>query len=454
MVSNIAVTSTITATARTDYQKLLFQKEVLLLLSELADQYGKLYPHFIVALRFLQQKKGIFNVMNLSKEKLGSTDTTTNTRIGGSLSQYALATARDAALRYGEQECQRIMKIISTMNKYFEVLVPRFDHNFGNASYKSCNTVGFTNSTTTTTATTPTTTIGHESNTDDNEDDEEVNWEEGDVNYNVPVNSFKGITTERQSFVSTAEDHEAAVERTLLAVMGGSSTRDYTININFDNSDGEDEGEAFALTLKENHQTPLTTTAAAPVEDGTMPLLGATATSNKYCTEDITTITTTTTKNTEQQKVRNKLIVLTGKLCQRHLPILDVWIEALHDFSPPNSSLSTVEEKQMIRTHINKLQELFKNVKSIATSTFKQSNKLESRWKHKKQNDAHNTAANIRGVKEPTEYNQDLQEGIIHVCNNAAPNKSTTVTVLPWKRDQNIDCKQNQAKKLKIVKSK
>ena len=42
------------------------------------------------------------------------------------MSAYALAIGKDAALQHGHQECQHVMKIVYTMNNYFELLIPRF----------------------------------------------------------------------------------------------------------------------------------------------------------------------------------------------------------------------------------------------------------------------------------------------------------------------------------------
>jgi hypothetical protein len=399
------------------HHKLLFQKEALDLLAQLADQFGQLYPHFIVALRFLQERKGIFNIMHLTKDSTNNSSTTK--RVGGGLSQYALATSLDASLNYGERHCQHIMKIVSKMKECFEILVPRFDTQncFEISNAKDNNN---RNDNICSTSTTPTIIQKQNPNINDpDEDNDDVDWEEGDETIDTP-SSRDDVThlIKDQCFAAAAQAHEAAVERTLLAALGGSGLHDYTVNINFDYDD-EEEVDRSSIEEKDVIVVPAASTEKGKI----MPSFSA------------------LDKDSGQQ-VKKKLIHLTEKLCQRHLPVLDVWIEALQDLTSTDGlkTTETHEMKKMQKHSIIKLKELFRTVKFVASSTVDQSYKFINREEHSKGRAS--KTCHVNGINSAYE---SLRE------ESTYPFNCKSLHVLPWKRNQSIEADKQTARRIKIA---
>lgn len=398
-------------------QKILFQKEALVLLSQLADQFGHLYPHFIVALRFLQEKKGIFNIRHLTKDCTSTSSTTK--RVGGGLSQYALTTSINAAINYGEQECQRIMNIVSQMKEYFEILVPRLDtRNYFEISHskdnhESCDNLCSSKNTYLTLLPKAT----NDFIINDDGDNDEVEWEEGDVAVDIPSHSDDVNMIENQLFAAAAQDHEAAVERTLLAAFGGSGIHGYTVSINFDNSDDDEVDRLGPISLP---------AAAATMEEG------------------MKTRSTGVMANNNGQSVQQKLIHLTETLCQRHIPVLDVWTESLQDFSSIDDlTTTTIHKKQKMKKHIIKLKELFRTVKIVASSTVDQSFKFINRGKH-----GNGRADNTCGFEGTTSaFESFREESASHLISNS-------LHVLPWKRSQSTAGQKHTSRRIKMTRSK
>jgi hypothetical protein len=386
----------------------------------LADQFGQLYPHFIVALRFLQERKGIFNIMHLTKDCTGKYGTTK--LIGGGLSQYARATSVDASLNYGERHCQHIMKIVSKMKESFEILVPRFDtqncfeiSNAKDNNNRHDNICSISN--------TPTIIQKQNANINDpDKDNDDVEWEEGDETIDTPSDRDDvNHLIENQCFAAAAQAHEAAVERTLLAVLGGSGLHDYTVNINFDNNNDE-EVDRLSIDEKDSTVVALPAAAAATEESKITPPFGALA------------------KDPGQQ-VQKKLIHLTEKLCQRHLPVLDVWMKALQDLSSIDGLTTTeIHEKQKMQKHINKLKELFRTVKFVASSTVDQSFKFIHRWEH-----SNGRACKTCHVNRANSADESLRE------DSTSPFNYKNLHVLPWKKGQSIDSQKQTAMRIKIA---
>jgi hypothetical protein len=234
---------------------LQFQQEAIQMIHDLSHTFGHLYPHLVVAVRFVEEKRGIVNVMHMVKDantnNVGVGDHSQSrhsikssssllfaTRVGGGLSAQALRVGCDAAYNHGNKECQRIYEVIQKVEELMEVVYPRFLDNSGSRNQSRFARVEVI----------PNGEVPAEANmnmhsgnvdqkvADDNDDDddESIEWEEGveeeESEQKIPKSSTADKTSSPDTTSSTWEDHEAAVERTL-AAMGMS--RDHAVEVNF-----------------------------------------------------------------------------------------------------------------------------------------------------------------------------------------------------------------------------
>jgi len=188
------------------------QREAVLLLSELSDKFGSLYPRLMVAHRYLEENQGILCQKDISNE----VSSARRKDIDG------LRKVRDLAIKWGEKECSRVRKIIRRADKCFEVLVPRL----GTApSQKMCTPQDVKN-------------VISKGNWSDDEDSG-IDWE--DV-YDCDNGDEKDYGTG-----ASIDNHEAAVERTLEVMEKSQGLEEGALEIDFDKRD--DNGEENGQTL-------------------------------------------------------------------------------------------------------------------------------------------------------------------------------------------------------------
>lgn len=164
----------------------LLQGEALSLLSYLLDNgYGRLYPKIGVASKSLRHQCPNSNVVQVPD-------------LGGMATWRKL---RDVALLHGDEEIDRVGKLLQRANGYLEILVPRFGR--GNDG----ETAIFTDHEKQ---------HGHDvdvvDNDNDNDEDEESNidWEDGDGLDDKGESMFGGTTS--------PEMHISAVDKTMAAM--------------------------------------------------------------------------------------------------------------------------------------------------------------------------------------------------------------------------------------------
>eukprot|EP00978_Attheya_sp_CCMP212_P045259 scaffold339634_cov40-Attheya_sp.AAC.1 len=305
------------------------QREAVQLLELLATRYGHtLYPCMVVAHVGLMDRlvaRGIQIQTNVSlsfqsNDHDPNTTTTTTTTNMGRLRQQ-----RDAALRYGDKEYNKVQRLVQRADACFPILMPRFafqnntrftrltpppptsmtvvnimsEDTTKETSVDGSNTVA---TTAITTATTDTNEVNIDSwHEDDEDDNDSVDWEDGAAQEDLGLDK-----KEHQSSDDSYENHEAAVERTLAVMQNENGTGILT--------DGGLDID-FSSSMAAEYDDTVTTVNHNPKNDKDETVV------------DLTT--TTTTMDDAKSRAYQVLNKCVHRLGERHMPRLARYMEGL-----------------------------------------------------------------------------------------------------------------------------
>jgi len=322
-------------------QTIMAQREAVQLLELLATRYGHThYPCMVVAHVGLIDRlvaRGIQTNVSLSFHSRARDDQSTMATMG------RLREQRDAALRYGDKEYNKVQRLVQRADACFPILMPRFafqnntrfprltppppptsttlvnimsEDTTKETSVDGSNTVAATAITTAVTTNEVNIDSWHEDDEDDNDDS--VDWEDGAAQEDLELDN-----REHQSMEDSYENHEAAVERTLAVMQNENGTgilTDGGLDIDFSSS------------------------TAAEYDD-------ATTTGNRHPENDkdetVADLTTMDDAKSRASQVLNKCV---HRLGERHMPRLARYMEGLvaadsMTFSNNTASLVVLPDK-------------------------------------------------------------------------------------------------------------
>ena len=203
----------------------LFQREALIFINDIAQRFPSIRPTLMIAARYLEEQKHI---------SLGNESAESSFKRKSNSGLAELRRIRDLALLNTDKEVEKVRKLLMKVDACFEVLVPRFGHESGQAKTKLLleATLHPTNNDI---DVNQELVLDHDEVSDD--DDEDVDWEDGDKSEESEESEggVKEETCQNQLNEDDPEEHKVRVERTL-AVMkqSGALENDGTIGISMD----------------------------------------------------------------------------------------------------------------------------------------------------------------------------------------------------------------------------
>jgi len=284
----------------------LMQREMLQILNLLSTRLkDSKQPKLIVAIRYMEDQRGISTEINTTSSRNHSLSSVT-----GTTPMWELRHIRDIALRYGTREYNKVEKILILMDECFEILVPRFGFHYNQFSSRNMRS-----------------TDSYENKGDDNNyneaivvdaddgDDDDIDWEDGDNEEDLFIEqqeqSLQTCVVKKDDNYS---DHIAAVETTLAMMK-----------------------ETGALTSEGRLNVPVNLSASNPSE------INFEATKNKSI--ENANIDNTNSKQVAREKIEKCVKILST----RHLPRLKAWVDALISadnmtYASSNRSTNSIEE--------------------------------------------------------------------------------------------------------------
>ena len=203
----------------------MYQKDALQFLHDLSGWFDSTQPRLVIAGRYLEEQKGIS--LNGGSHSLLRKKTNAD--------MIELRKIRDKALMFAEKEVNRINKVLKVMDSCFDILFPRFGHQFyahessgdETAAAEPNKSDNYTES------------IFVADDEEDEDIDDDIDWEDGDENgvSESKTTSSLNVTNAAIDPINTnSEDRLTRVERTL-AVMkqSGALRNDGTLEVELGN---------------------------------------------------------------------------------------------------------------------------------------------------------------------------------------------------------------------------
>lgn len=200
----------------------LYQRESLIFINDIAQRFPSIRPTLMIAARYLEEQKHI---------SLGNESAESSFKRKSNSGLAELRRIRDLALLNTDKEVEKVRKLLIKVDACFEVLVPRFGHESGQAKTKLLLEA-------TLHPTKNDIDVNQELVLDYDEvsdnDEEDIDWEDGDNGSEGGEGGDQDMS-QIQLNEDDPEEHRMRVERTL-AVMkqSGALQNDGTIGISMD----------------------------------------------------------------------------------------------------------------------------------------------------------------------------------------------------------------------------